>query len=83
MLACGDEDDSSTRCGAIVIFVVSDTLNIKLSSVIKRMLGNAVEITLYHLYLIIICTGTFSFSCYTLRNYKPIPEIPAEQTCVN
>lgn len=39
MLACGDEDDSSTRCGAIVIFVV------KLSSVIKRMLGNAVDIT--------------------------------------
>ncbi len=28
VLACGDEDDSSTRCDAIMIFVVSDTLNI-------------------------------------------------------
>lgn len=53
MLACGDKDDSSTRCDAIVIFVVSDTLNIKLSSMMKRMLGNAVEITSYNLYLII------------------------------
>lgn len=45
VLVCGDEDDSSTLCDAIVIFVVSDTLNIKLSSMMKRMLGNTVVIT--------------------------------------
>lgn len=36
-----------------------------------------------NLHLIIICTGKFSLSCYTLRNNKSIPETPAKQTCVN